>query len=167
MTIVVQARATTVRYAGLVTRTLAFSLDAVIINVVAWGTGIVIALGLSLISLPEDVRTWLAAIGAVLGCAWAIAYFVFFWSATGQTPGNRVMRIIVLDASTGHPVHAGRAALRLACLPLAAIPLCAGFLMILFDGRRRALQDRLARTVVEHVREEPPPVHHFDVRRDA
>jgi uncharacterized RDD family membrane protein YckC len=167
MTVVVTVRATTVSYAGLVTRTLAFAIDAVIINVVAWGTGIVIALGLSLISLPEDVRTILAAIGAVLACAWAIAYFVFFWSATGQTPGSRVMRIIVLDASTGHPVHAGRAAFRLLCLPLSAIPLCAGFLMILVDGRRRALHDRLARTVVEHVREEPPAAYPSDVRPDA
>jgi uncharacterized RDD family membrane protein YckC len=167
MTVVVTVRATTVSYAGLVTRTLAFAMDAVIINVVAFGTGIVIALGLSLISLPDEVTTLLTAIGAVLACAWAIAYFVFFWSATGQTPGNRVMRIVVLDASTGHPVHAGRAVLRLLCLPLAAIPLCAGFLMILFDDRRRALQDRLARTVVEHVREEPPAAHPSDVRTDA
>ena len=31
---------------------------------------------------------------------------------------------------------------------LAAIPLCAGFLLILVDDRRRGLQDVLARTVV-------------------
>jgi uncharacterized RDD family membrane protein YckC len=31
---------------------------------------------------------------------------------------------------------------------LAAIPLLAGFLMMLWDDRRRCLQDRLARTVV-------------------
>jgi hypothetical protein len=30
---------------------------------------------------------------------------------------------------------------------LAALPLLAGYLMILFDGRRRGLQDRLARTL--------------------
>jgi uncharacterized RDD family membrane protein YckC len=167
MIVVAPVAVTTARYAGLVTRTLAFALDAAIINLVAWGTGIVIALGLSLITLPDDVRTLLVAIGGVLACAWAIAYFVFFWSATGQTPGSRVMRIVVLDAATGLPVHAGRAALRLVCLALSAILLCVGFLMILVDGRRRALHDSLARTVVQHVREEPPAVHHGDVRADA
>jgi uncharacterized RDD family membrane protein YckC len=154
MTVVAPARVTAARYAGLVTRTLAFAVDAAIVNLAAWGTGVVIALGLSLISLPDGVRTALVAIGAVLSFVWALAYFVFFWSATGQTPGSRVMRIVVLDAATGHPVHAGRAALRVLCLPLSALPLCAGFLLILIDGRRRALHDRLARTVVEHVRED-------------
>jgi uncharacterized RDD family membrane protein YckC len=38
--------------------------------------------------------------------------------------------------------------LRIIVLPLAAIPLCAGFLMILVDSRRRALQDVIAHTVV-------------------
>jgi uncharacterized RDD family membrane protein YckC len=40
-------------------------------------------------------------------------------------------------------------------LPLSAIPLCAGFLMILVDRRRRALHDRIVRTVVVYV---PAPV---------
>jgi uncharacterized RDD family membrane protein YckC len=41
-----------------------------------------------------------------------------------------------------------RAALRFAGLVLAAIPLLAGFLPILFDERRRGLHDMLAGTVV-------------------
>jgi uncharacterized RDD family membrane protein YckC len=32
--------------------------------------------------------------------------------------------------------------------PLSAIILCAGFLLILVDSRRRALHDRIARTIV-------------------
>jgi uncharacterized RDD family membrane protein YckC len=155
MTIVARVATPTARYAGLVTRTLAFAIDVAIINVVAWCVGVVIAVCLSVFSFPDDVRTIMVAIGAVLSCMWLLAYFVFFWSTTGQTPGNRVMRIIVLDASTGRPVHAGRATLRVLCLPLSAIPLCAGFLMILVDRRRRALHDRIVHTVVEHVRDEP------------
>jgi hypothetical protein len=40
-------------------------------------------------------------------------------------------------------------------LVLATIPLFAGFLMMLWDRRRRCLQDHLARTVVIHA---PPQV---------
>jgi uncharacterized RDD family membrane protein YckC len=134
-------------YAGLATRTLAFAVDAAIINAVAWAVAAVVALGLSLLEVPDSVRLVLAAIGAALALVWTIAYFVFFWSANGQTPGNRVLGIRVEHAAGG-PVRARRAALRVLALPLSALPLCAGFLLILFDGRRRALHDRLVRTVV-------------------
>ena len=68
-------------------------------------------------------------------------YFVLFWSATGQTPGMRLMRLQVIDRTTARRVHFFRALIRLGGLVLAIIPLFAGFLPVLFDGRRRALQD--------------------------
>jgi uncharacterized RDD family membrane protein YckC len=135
-------------YAGLATRTLAFAADAAIINVVAWFVAAVVALGLSLLEVPDGVVTALAAIGAALAILWTFAYFVFFWTSTGQTPGNRLLGIRVAGATTAQPIHARRAALRVAALPLSALPLCAGFLMILVDRRRRALHDRLVGTVV-------------------
>ena len=138
-------------YAGLATRTLAFAIDAAVINVVAWVVGAVFALALSLLSLPEELLTILAAIAACLALLWTFSYFVFFWSGNGQTPGNRLIGITVRDATSLGPMPARRAALRFFLLPLSALPLCAGFLMILFDGRRRALHDRLARTVVIYV----------------
>jgi uncharacterized RDD family membrane protein YckC len=54
----------------------------------------------------------------------------------------------VRDARTGLPLRPRRALLRLLALPLSALPLCAGFLLIVFDARRRALHDRLVGTVV-------------------
>ena len=138
-------------YAGLATRTLAFAVDAAIINAVAWFVGVVVYLGLSLLGIPQDVRTIMAAIGAGLALLWTVVYFAFFWSASGQTPGNRMLGIRVQHAVTGVPLHAGRAALRVGALTLSALPLCAGFLMILVDRRRRALHDRLIGTVVVYV----------------
>lgn len=135
-------------HAGLATRTLAFAIDAAIVNGVAAIVGAVLALGLSLLAVPHDVRVVLAAIGAAAAVVWAVAYFTFFWSADGRTPGNGVMRIRVQDGRTGEAVSVRRAFVRVLLLPLSALPLCAGFLLILFDGRRRALHDRLARTVV-------------------
>jgi hypothetical protein len=44
---------------------------------------------------------------------------------------------------------------RFAGLILATIPLFAGFWIMLWDGRRRCLQDRLARTVVVHAPVQP------------
>jgi uncharacterized RDD family membrane protein YckC len=141
-------------YAGLATRALAFAADAVVINIVAWFVAAVVALGLSLLAIPHQVVVILAAIGAAIALLWSVCYFAFFWSASGQTPGNRLMRIRVQDAS-GKPLRLRRAVLRVLALPLSALPLCAGFLLVLVDERRRALHDRLVRTVVVYVPEKP------------
>jgi uncharacterized RDD family membrane protein YckC len=115
---------------------------------VAWTTGIVVGLGLSALPIPDQVDTALIAIGSIIALLWALGYFVVFWSANGQTPGDRLLEIAVRDARTGLPPSPRRALLRLLALPLSALPLCAGFLLIVFDSRRRALHDRLVGTVV-------------------
>jgi uncharacterized RDD family membrane protein YckC len=135
-------------YAGLVTRTIAFAIDIAIIDLAALAAGGIVALALSALKLPDTVQTVLAAMGAALAVAWAISYFAWFWSATGQTPGDRVLGLQVVRADTGRPIPLGRAIARVGALVLSAIPFCAGFAMILFDDRRRALHDRLVNTVV-------------------
>jgi uncharacterized RDD family membrane protein YckC len=135
-------------FAGLATRTLAFAVDALIINVVAWLVGALVVLGLSVLTVPAEVRTLIAAVGAGAALLWSATYFVFFWSGNGQTPGDRLLGITVREAGTLGPLRVRRAALRVLALPLSALPLCAGFLLILVDRRRRALHDRIARTVV-------------------
>jgi uncharacterized RDD family membrane protein YckC len=135
-------------YAGLATRTLAFGADAAIITATIWFVAAVVGIGLSLLGVPDQVLKVLAVIGAVISMGWTIGYFAFFWSANGQTPGCRMLGIRVLTAATGEPPHFGRALVRVLLLPLSAILFCAGFLLILVDSRRRALHDRIVRTVV-------------------
>ena len=141
--------ATELHYEGLVTRGIAFAIDAAIIDLVAIVVAGGVALALSVLSVPTDsVDTLLAVVAGALFLGWTVGYFVTFWSTTGQTPGSRLMRITVRSAKDGSVLSPRRAALRFAGLVLAAIPLLAGFLPILFDERRRGLQDMLAGTVV-------------------
>ena len=135
-------------YAGLVTRTIAFAIDIAIVDVVALTAGGIVALGLSALKLPDTVQTVFAVVAAAVAVVWAIGYFAWFWSATGQTPGDRVLGLQVLRADTGRPIPLTRAIARVGALVLSAIPFCAGFVMVLFDDRRRALHDRLIGTVV-------------------
>jgi uncharacterized RDD family membrane protein YckC len=138
-------------YAGLATRTIAYAVDALVINAVALATGAAVALALSLLhALPDDFTTAVDALLAVSYVLWLIGYFVTFWSTTGQTPGARLMRIRVIDARAAPRIGPVRAVVRVVGLVLATIPLFAGFWMMLWDGRRRCLQDHLARTVVVH-----------------
>jgi uncharacterized RDD family membrane protein YckC len=135
-------------YAGLATRGVAFAADAAIIDGVALLVAVVVGLCLSVVDIGNRGEKVLAAVGAVVAVVWAIAYFTFFWSTTGQTPGNRLMGIRVQTAADGSPPRPRRAFVRVLLLPVSALLLGAGFLMILFDRRRRALHDRIAGTVV-------------------
>lgn len=135
-------------YAGIATRGIALGMDAAFANAIV----LLIAALVSLVaSLVGDLKPeWLVAVVAAAGWALALAtYFTLFWATTGQTPGMRLMRLRVVTAS-GTPPGFGRALIRLVGLVLAIIPLFAGFLPVLFDPRRRALQDWLAGTVVVH-----------------
>ena len=76
-------------------------------------------------------------------------YLVTFWYLTGQTPGMRFMGIRVTDLRGATPGFV-RSLRRLVGMYLAALPLGAGFLLILVDDRRRGLQDLVARTLVIH-----------------
>ena len=137
-----------VGYGGLVTRTIAFALDVLIIDVVALVTGGIVAIGLSALDLPSGVKTAFVFIGGALTLLWSIAYFAWFWSVRGQTPGDKVLGLQVVHARTREPISFARATVRVFALVLSAIPFCLGFVMILFDDRRRALHDRLVHTVV-------------------
>lgn len=140
-------------YVGLITRTLAFGLDAILVNLIGIAATALVTICLSVLNIPDEVRTAIGAVGAVLYVLWTAAYFVTFWSTTGQTPGSRALRIRVRPY-VGDRLPVRRAIVRFIGLTLAAIPLLAGYLMILVDDRRRGLQDVLARTVVV----EAPPV---------
>ena len=113
--------------------------------------GVVLGLGVSILHLPSQANKVLAAIATVAWILWSVAYFVFFWSSTGQTPGDRVMQIRVLAERARRPIRPLRAVVRFGGLILAALPLLAGYVIMLWDDRGRCLQDRLVRTVVIYV----------------
>src|SRR3954464_15852765 len=81
--------------APLIKRPLAAALDALLINLAALAVAAVVALVLSIFPVAHERKQLLAAIGGVLFAVWVVAYFVTFWSTTGQTPGDRVMRVAV------------------------------------------------------------------------
>lgn len=137
-------------YAGLATRAVAMAMDAAIIHIVALVVSGTIALVLSVIGGTRSLDAAALVLGGVFYALWTAAYFVISWVASGQTVGDQLMRIRVVDANTNRPLSGSRAFVRLIGLTLAAIPLGAGFLILLWDDRRRAFQDRLVGSVVVH-----------------
>src|SRR3954447_3835056 len=135
-----------VGYGGLITRALAAAIDALLINLAALAVAAVVALVLSIFPLPHDSKNVLAVIGGVLFVVWTVAYFVTFWSTTGQTPGDRVMRVAVRREDGGR-LKPWRALWRLVGAVVGLV-LLLGYIPILLNQRRRALHDWMAGTVV-------------------
>jgi uncharacterized RDD family membrane protein YckC len=134
------------RLAGIATRSVAFAFD-LLLALTIFLTGAALG-GLAAAFIGDPGPGWF--VGLLLGAWWTVVagvYFVLFWSAAGQTPGMRLMRIRIADRE-GAPPSAARATLRLFGLLLAIAPLFLGFLPILFDGRRRGVQDFIAGTTV-------------------
>jgi uncharacterized RDD family membrane protein YckC len=133
-------------YAGLATRGVALAVDAALVTMVFLTGTAVIGLVVSLVWNPRPAPVVGTAIG-VAGLLVEAAYFTGFWSSTGQTPGMRLLRLRVIDGAGSAP-GLGRSLLRLIGLSVAILLLFIGFLPVLVDDRRRALQDLLADTAV-------------------
>jgi uncharacterized RDD family membrane protein YckC len=134
-----------VSYAGVVSRSAAFVTDLVLAQIVFLvGAGVIALIG----SLIGDFGpSWGLRSAAAAG--WLVvlgAYFVFFWSLAGQTPGMRLIGLRVVHA--GRTPGIARSAVRYVALLASIFPLLLGLVPILFDRRRRGLQDFVAGTTV-------------------
>jgi uncharacterized RDD family membrane protein YckC len=132
-------------YAGIVSRSAAFVADLVLAQIVFLvGAGVVALIG-SLIGDFGPSWGWRGAAAA----GWLVVlgvYFVFFWSLAGQTPGMRLTGLRVTHA--GKPPGVTRSVVRYLALLASIFPLLLGLAPILFDHRRRGLQDFVAGTTV-------------------
>ena len=92
--------------AGLATRGFALVLDAVLVNLAFLaGAGLVALIA----SLAGGLPTWVDAVLSGIGLAATVtAYFVFFWSVSGSTPGMALVRLRVLTAAGGASARAAR-----------------------------------------------------------
>lgn len=147
-------------YVGLVARTIAFVLDALIINGIAAMVTAGLGIALSVLVSDPSLSPPGVAAGAAAFALWSASYFVVGWSFGGQTIGDAVMGIRVVGSRTGRPLRPCRALARFVALSLGAIPFLAGLWILLWDQRRRAFHDRVARSVVVRVdveRDRPGP----------
>lgn len=152
-------------YGGLSTRGVALVLDAALAQLAFLVGAASIALVLALAGGLGD--GWLD--GSLAGAGWFLAvgaYFVAFWSGTGQTPGMRALRVRLVDTS-GRAPPVLRSVVRFVGLILAIIPLGAGFLPVIFDSRRRGLHDFLSGTVVLDETVAPPSDGSLDATSPA
>jgi len=139
-----------VPYVGLMTRLISWAVDFLLINVAAIITGLGVALIVAIFPITKHLQPVFAAVAGGGYVVWTAAYFVAFWSVTGQTPGSRLMQVRLVTPS-GEKVKPVRAFVRLIGMNLAMLPLPWGYVPIPF--RRLGFPDWLAHTRVIEVQQ--------------
>ena len=118
--------------ADFATRLVAWLIDAVIIGVPTMILAMI---------LPMPLVYLLALVAG-------IAYQVYFWTSTGQTPGKMAMGLKVVNAETGELLDMGGAAIRYVGYIVSALPVYLGFLWVIWDPKHEGWHDKIAKTKV-------------------
>lgn len=84
----------------------------------------------------------------LLVIAVTIGYWVYFWGTTGQTYGMRMLRLRVVDATTGGPIGISRALVRWLMTIVNSWACYIGWIWVAFDPRKQGWHDKVANTVV-------------------
>jgi uncharacterized RDD family membrane protein YckC len=142
-----------VEYSGAVTRLIAITLDALVINAIALAVAGAVLMVFSVFTVTGRNHPVAIVLGGAAYLVWAVSYFGMFWTTTGQTPGSRVMQIRVTRADGGRlrPRHA---LLRLVGMVI-SLPLFWGYVPVLTNPRRRGVPDMIAGTIVTHAPPRP------------
>jgi uncharacterized RDD family membrane protein YckC len=141
------------RYAGFITRLVAFVVDRVITAIIALVTVVGVDWALKAFRINqllfgfEDIQWQVAsAFSTVVYLVVSIAYDLGFWMLVGQTPGKQLLGVRIVRAD-GERLRLGNAIRRELAYVVSGI-LFLGYLWILFDNRRQGLHDKLAGTIV-------------------
>jgi uncharacterized RDD family membrane protein YckC len=140
--------------AGVVTRGVAFAIDAVIVNLFFT----VLAGAITLVATffggnGDGVPRGAVAAGSFLWLVVVGTYLVGFWSLAGQTPGMRFLGIRLNERRL--PLR--RSIKRLIGMGLSVITFGIGFLGVVFGESRRGWADRMGRTEVLYDERRPAP----------
>ncbi len=72
----------------------------------------------------------------------------FLWIKYSGTPGKRILKIKVVDATTGKPLTVLQSVVRYFAYFVAAFPMFVGFFWIFIDKKNQGWHDKIANTVV-------------------
>ena len=77
----------------------------------------------------------------------AVIYTIGFWMLVGATPGKLLMNLEVVRTDGGE-IGIVTGVVRYIGYTISSIPVGLGFLWIIWDGKKQALHDKIASTVV-------------------
>lgn len=90
---------------------------------------------------------WVQAIFTGLRAGFALPYYTLMTARLGATVGKRIFHIVVLDEASGRPVGVRQAFIRTVSYVFSYLPFGAGFFMVAFHPKKKALHDLIAGTI--------------------
>jgi uncharacterized RDD family membrane protein YckC len=129
-------------YGGFWIRVVAYIIDAILLGIVG-----VIVDAIFRVS-PNDTSSPGYTLASLINFVIGMAYFVGFWSYWSATPGQRILKLRVVDANTLQPIGAGKAVLRYIGLIVSFLVCFVGVIWVAFDARKQGWMDKIAGTVV-------------------
>jgi uncharacterized RDD family membrane protein YckC len=131
-------------YAGSVSRSIAYVLDALILSSLSIGAVTVVTLVAAVAGAQaRDLAHAVVSVSVVLLPSLLALYMAAFWTLAGRTPAMALLGLRVVR-SDGRPVGWFSALVR--AVVLAYFPI--GALWLLVDRRHQGIHDKLARTAV-------------------
>ena len=141
-------------HAGLVSRALAYLIDAIFVNLGFTAFAALLTLAFNAFAGKGKGGSGLAiAVGSTAWLAIGSLYLIGFWSLAGQTPGMRFLGIALSEPR----LRLGRAVKRLIGLYFSVVTFGIGFLGIVFRGDRRGWEDRFSGLTVLYDERRPEP----------
>jgi Predicted membrane protein/domain len=151
-----------VEYAGFGIRLLAWLIDSLVLLFLSFITALIfgffiaiafLLIDLSIVSADSSIVTFLTNfISGFVGFSVNLLYFTLFWSSKFQgTPGKILLGLKIVDAN-GNKISYSKALIRYISTLLSSLLLGIGYLLIIFDGKKQALHDKLASTYVIKVK---------------
>jgi uncharacterized RDD family membrane protein YckC len=134
------------RYAGPVTRLVAWVVDVFVAHVLFALITVTVIVVVAIITGRSVHLQVPAAAGGPADLVWLFLYFFVSWATVGKTVGMNLVGLLVVRRD-GSKLHAGRAAVRTLVLPFSFI-LGLGLVGIVVGREHRALHDVAANTVV-------------------
>ena len=134
-------------YAGAVSRLVAFAVDLGVL----WGLYLLwqalINKAITLIWGHSYTINNHRVLALIILVAWGFLYFSYQWAVSGKTLGMAILGVQVVTVEGG-PITFRQAIVRTIGLALCFLTLGIGFLGIVFQHERRALDDAVAKTAV-------------------
>jgi uncharacterized RDD family membrane protein YckC len=149
--------------AGFLERLLAYIIDSVVLFGIFYAIGVLLGVQTpgfhTEIAVVNGIETkrymfyyWPG--GSDIGLAHLVSfiagltYWIGSWSAFGATPGKMALGQQIVHAQTGQAVGVGSCVLRYVGTIISGIPLCLGYLWIIWDPNKQAWHDKIANTLV-------------------
>lgn len=130
-------------YAGFGIRLLASIIDSILIALITLP-----AMSLVYSSFWETEQLVLGPLDIIINYIFPFIAIILFWVYKGATPGKMALKLTIVDEKTGKIPRLKQSIGRYFAYILATLPLCLGFLWIIWDNKKQGWHDKLAKTVV-------------------